>query len=68
VSLFERRGPRGGTPITAGCWCRSLVCFYVHPSAKRRGVASALLTAAVERATAGGAPILEAGSSSATDR
>lgn len=21
VDLFERRGPRGGTPMTAGCWC-----------------------------------------------
>jgi GNAT superfamily N-acetyltransferase len=131
VSLFERRGPRGGTPITAGCWCQywhtrgkeytggwsggnrarleeqvrsrpapgllayldgeavgwcrlgprgtferlessqllapvddapvwSLVCYYVHPSAKRRGVASALLRAAVERASASGAPVLEA--------
>jgi GNAT superfamily N-acetyltransferase len=38
----------------------SLVCFYVHPSAKRRGVATALLEAAVERATAAGAPFLEA--------
>jgi GNAT superfamily N-acetyltransferase len=131
VSLFERRGPRGGTPITDGCWCQfwhvlgkaytagwtgenrarleaqvrsrpapgllayldgepvgwcragpretferlessraltpvddapvwSLVCFYVHPSAKRRGVATALLEAAVERATVAGAPFLEA--------
>jgi ribosomal protein S18 acetylase RimI-like enzyme len=131
VSLFERRGPRGGTPITAGCWCQfwhlrgksygagwdggnrdrlerqvrsrpapgllayldgeavgwcrlgprgsferletsqalarvddedvwSLVCFYVHPAAKRRGVASALLQAGVEHATRHGAPIFEA--------
>ena len=22
VELFERRGPRGGTPFTAGCWCQ----------------------------------------------
>jgi GNAT superfamily N-acetyltransferase len=21
VSLFERRGPHGGTPVTLGCWC-----------------------------------------------
>jgi GNAT superfamily N-acetyltransferase len=21
VDLFERRGPRGGSPMTAGCWC-----------------------------------------------
>jgi GNAT superfamily N-acetyltransferase len=38
----------------------SLVCFYVHPAAKRRGVASALLAAAVGRAKAAGAPFLEA--------
>ena len=37
----------------------SVVCFYVHPSAKRSGVASALLDAAVDRATAARAPILE---------
>ncbi|MEX2614283.1 MAG: GNAT family N-acetyltransferase [Gaiellaceae bacterium] len=130
VDLFERRGPRGGTPQTNGCWCQfwhlrgkaywaghgeknrkrleteirngsepgllayaddvpvgwcrlglretferlehspklarvddqnvcSVVCFYVHPSAKRNGVASALLDAAIARATANGAPILE---------
>ena len=38
----------------------SVVCFYVHPSAKRKGVASALLDAAIARATEHGAPILEA--------
>jgi GNAT superfamily N-acetyltransferase len=130
AELFERRGPRGGRPITDGCWCRfwhqrgkaygagwdgsnrarleeevrggeepgllayldgeavgwcrlgpresferleasrtlarvddepvwSVVCFYVHPTAKRRGVASSLLDAAVEHAAARGAPILE---------
>lgn len=130
ASLFERPGPRGGTPIPAGCWCQywhtrgreyweghgmpnqkqleeqlqggvapaliaydgaeaigwcrlgpretferlahsktlaplddepvwSVVCFYVHPSAKRRGVASALLGAGVELAAKRGAPILE---------
>lgn len=37
----------------------SVVCFYVHPSAKRNGVASALLDAAVARTTAHGAPMLE---------
>ena len=21
VALFERRGPRGGAPVTSGCWC-----------------------------------------------
>ncbi len=38
----------------------SVVCFYVHPSAKRKGVASALLEAAVERVSAHDAPALEA--------
>jgi GNAT superfamily N-acetyltransferase len=37
----------------------SLVCIYVHPAAKRRGVATALLEAAVEHARARGAPALE---------
>lgn len=37
----------------------SVVCFYVHPSAKRKGVASALLDAAIARASGHGAPILE---------
>ena len=131
VELFERPGPRGGTPVTAGCWCQfwhvrgkaygegwtgdnrrrleqevaggaepgllayldrtavgwcrlgprvtferleasralarvdgehvwSLVCFYVHPSAKRRGVASALLEAAARHAAVHGATLLEA--------
>lgn len=129
VDLFERRGPRGGTPQTNGCWCQfwhlrgkaywdghgagsrkrleteirtgsepgllayidgvpvgwcrlgpretferlehsprlarvdeevwSVVCFYVHPSAKRNGVASALLKAASERAATRGARFLE---------
>lgn len=130
ADLFERTGPRGGTPQTDGCWCQfwhlrgnaywdghgagnrtrleaeirgdtepgllayvddipvgwcrvgpresfdrlghspklariddqdvwSAVCFYVHPSAKRGGVATALLEAATERAAAHSAPILE---------
>ena len=37
----------------------AVVCFYVHPSAKREGVASALLDAAIARATEHRAPILE---------
>ncbi|MDQ3672497.1 MAG: GNAT family N-acetyltransferase [Actinomycetota bacterium] len=128
--LFERPGPRGGTPQTDGCWCQfwhlrgnaywdghgaenrkrleaevrggsepgllayvddvpvgwcrvgprkslerlehsrklarvddepvwSVVCFYVHPSAKREDVASTLLEAATEHAGARGAPIVE---------
>jgi GNAT superfamily N-acetyltransferase len=38
----------------------SLVCFYVHPTAKRLGVATALLEGAAEHAAAQGAAILEA--------
>lgn len=37
----------------------AVVCFYVHPSARRTGVASALLDAAAERAAAHGAAVLE---------
>ena len=37
----------------------SVVCFYVHPEAKRHGVASALLEAACAHAAANGAAILE---------
>jgi GNAT superfamily N-acetyltransferase len=128
--LFRRRGPRGGRPIVAGCWCQfwhlrgkafgehygarnrrrlqqqvrgspppgllaylggeavgwcrvgprtdfarleasprlalvddepvwSVVCFYVHPAAKRQGVASALLEAAEAFAAEHGASVLE---------
>jgi GNAT superfamily N-acetyltransferase len=130
AGLFERKGPRGGTPQPDGCWCQfwrlrgkehwaehgagnraaledevacggepgllayvdgvavgwcrvgpreafprlehsrnltrvddavawALPCFYVHPTAKRQGVASALLAAAVERAAAHGAEVVE---------
>jgi GNAT superfamily N-acetyltransferase len=37
----------------------SVVCFYVHPTAKRRGVASSLLEAAGAHAASRGASILE---------
>jgi GNAT superfamily N-acetyltransferase len=37
----------------------AVVCFFVHPDAKRTGVASALLDAAVEQAAKHGAPVLE---------
>ena len=37
----------------------SLVCLYVHSSATRRGVATALVTAAVEHVRDAGAPALE---------
>ena len=130
AELFERKGPRGGTPQTDGCWCQfwrlrgnahweghgagnraaledevrsgaepgllayvdgtvvgwcrvgpreafprlehsrnmarvddeptwAAVCFYVHPEAKRHGVASALLDAATPRAAEHGAVFLE---------
>ena len=130
VDLFERLGPRGGTPQTNGCWCQfwhlrgktywsghgapnrarledevrggtepgllaylgslpvgwcrlgpretferlehapklarvddedvwSAVCFYVHPTAKREGVASALLEAAISRVQSHGVRFLE---------
>jgi GNAT superfamily N-acetyltransferase len=38
----------------------SLVCFYVHPTAKRQGVASALLEGATAHAAKHGGRILEA--------
>lgn len=131
VDLFTRRGPRGGTPVTDGCWCQfwllrgkeaeaawgpkgrrrlqaevkggdqpgllayiegvpvgwcrigrrekferlahsatlrpvddqpvwSVVCFYVHPDAKRLGVGSALLAGAERLAAAHGGRIVEA--------
>lgn len=129
AELFERKGPRDGTPISARCWCMawrkrtgdpaknkrnmrdivragrepgllayeegvpvgwvsvapreeygqllrsrnyglkeeedeegiwSIVCFYVDPRAKKRGVATALLGAAVEHALARGASAVEA--------
>jgi GNAT superfamily N-acetyltransferase len=131
VDLFTRKGPRGGTPMTDGCWCQfwllrgkdadaawgakgrrrlsgevkrgtqpgllaymdgvpvgwcrvgpremfdrlensatlrrvddepvwSVVCFYVHPSAKRQGVARALLAGAETHAATHGARLVEA--------
>jgi ribosomal protein S18 acetylase RimI-like enzyme len=127
AALFTRRGPRGGYPMTAGCWCMwwrrrtgdgaknraamrklvrsgrepgllavsageavgwvavapreeyghlvrsrlygpleeelgvwALTCFVVAPAAKRQGVASALLDAAVEHAFSQGASAVEA--------
>ena len=128
VDLFERQGPRGGTPPAAWCWCmwwrdrshdgprnkaamagivasgrkpgllaylgrrpvgwvavapreeharlvRSptfkptdreeqgvfvISCFYVHPTARRRGVARRLLRGAVEDARSRGASVVEA--------
>ena len=127
AELFERRGPRGGTPTTAGCWCMwwrqrtgkadsnkramrtlvregrepgllayddgppvgwvsvgpreefgqlvrsrtyrpvdddpdvfSIVCFYIDPRAKRRGVAALLTEEALAYALARGASAVEA--------
>jgi GNAT superfamily N-acetyltransferase len=131
VDLFTRKGPRGGTPITDGCWCQfwllrgkeadaawgargrrrlrdevrrgtepgllayvdgvpvgwcrigprerferlehsatlrgvddqpvwSVVCFYVHPTAKRLGVSRALLAGAERLAATHGARLVEA--------
>ena len=131
ADFFQRPGPRGGTPFTAGCWCQywhlrgrafedgwgethrgrleeqvrggeapgllayldgetvgwcrlgpresferlehstalarvddedvwSLVCFAVHVSARRRGVAGALIEAAASHAAARDATLLEA--------
>lgn len=131
VDLFTRKGPRGGTPMTDGCWCQfwllrgkeadaawgargrrrlqrevnrgtepgllayldgapvgwcrigpremfdrlehsatlrrvddepvwSVVCFYVHPDAKRKGVARALLAGAEALAARHGARLVEA--------
>ena len=127
ADLFERKGPRGGSPMPAGCWCMwwrqragdparnreamaklvadgrepgllayeggravgwvsvaprtdfgqlvrsrsygptdddpdvwSIVCFYVDPRAKRRGVSKALLRAAVDHALRRGATAVEA--------
>ena len=131
ADLFTRKGPRGGTPQTNGCWCRfwlvrgkaywdghgsghrralreeirggdahallayvdgkpvgwcrlgpretferlersakltrvddkdvwSIVCFYVDPTAKRQGVASALLDAALDYARAQRVRLVEA--------
>ena len=48
-------GPREEEP---GVW--SIVCFYVDPRAKRRGVGGALLDAAIEHAVARGATAVEA--------
>jgi GNAT superfamily N-acetyltransferase len=131
ANLFTRKGPRGGTPQTDGCWCRfwlvwgkayseshgaghrralreevrrgaatallayadgppvgwcrlgphetferlersaklirvddqdvwSIVCFYVHPTAKRQGVATALLDGALDHARRQGVRLVEA--------
>jgi GNAT superfamily N-acetyltransferase len=131
ADLFTRKGPRGGTPQTDGCWCQfwlvrgraywdghgaghrralreeirsgganallayvdgeavgwcrlgpredferlerstkltrvdadavwSIVCFYVDPKAKRQGVATALLDAALDHARSQGVRLVEA--------
>ncbi len=134
IELFQRKGPRGGTPIPDNCWCMwwrqrtgnrgrnkhamrglvregrepgllayedgspvgwvsvgpreefgqlmrsrtygprdedseifSIVCFYIDPRARRRGVTAALLEAAVEYALRHGARAVEAYGSEAPD-
>ncbi len=59
-SSFERirHSPKLAPADDLPAW--SVVCFYVHPLAKRKGVATALLDAAIARASAAGAPALEA--------
>jgi len=56
---FERlqHSPRLARVDDEDVW--SVVCFYVHPSVKRKGVASALLESAMSQAAAKGARILE---------
>jgi GNAT superfamily N-acetyltransferase len=56
---FERlaHSPRLARVDDKDVW--SVVCFYVHPAAKRKGVASALLEAGKAHASAAGASILE---------
>ena len=56
---FERleHSPRLARVDDEEVW--SVVCFYVHPAAKRKGVASALLESALARASARSARILE---------
>jgi ribosomal protein S18 acetylase RimI-like enzyme len=47
-----------GEKVEEGVW--SIVCFHVHPAARHKGVARALLEAAVEHALANGAAVIEA--------
>ena len=59
--VFERlrRSPLlAGDPDDAAIW--SLLCLYVAPAARRRGVAHGLVAAACDHARAGGARVLEA--------
>jgi GNAT superfamily N-acetyltransferase len=53
----RKYGPQGEGE-EAGVW--SIVCFYVDPRAKKQGVATALVEAAVEHALARGASAVEA--------
>lgn len=48
----------GPTEAQSGVW--SIVCFYVDARAKRRGIARALLAAALEHAVRRGANVIEA--------
>lgn len=54
---IERSRTLGGVP-GEGVW--SIVCFYIHRDARRGGVGTALLRAAMEEAAKRGARVLEA--------
>jgi GNAT superfamily N-acetyltransferase len=56
---FERLEASRALPRVDDTAVWSVVCFYVHPAAKRRGVASALLEGACAYAAGHGAPALE---------
>jgi GNAT superfamily N-acetyltransferase len=56
---FERLAHAPSAPRIDDEEVWSVVCFYVHSAAKRKGVASALLEHALEHAAAKGARILE---------
>ena len=55
LARSPKYAPARGEPAV---W--SIVCFYVHPAARHRGVAYALLAAAVEHARRKGAKAIEA--------
>jgi GNAT superfamily N-acetyltransferase len=57
---FERLARSRTVPQLPGTAVWSIVCFVVGRHARRAGVASALLEAAIEHARAGGARVLEA--------
>ena len=58
IRLSRSRSLRPADPAEPGVW--SLVCFWLPPRRRRRGVGSRLLDGAIEYARAEGARILEA--------